>query len=242
MGTLVLIRHAQASYGQADYDRLSDLGQRQARALGPHLATAGIDVLYRGPHVRHAQTAQLAAEEAARVADGGARGGRPLPEPTVLPELAEYPAFSMLEHFMPRLVAEDARFAALAQAPRGELASAAFQTVLSRWMRDEWHADAVERVGAFAARVRAGLDVILRGARAGARIGVVTSAGPIGVAVGLVFGATEHHMVRTSLLVRNAAISELRFRSREFAWHPERVSLLSFNSIQHLPPGLHTDY
>lgn len=230
MGTLVLIRHAQASYGQADYDRLSPTGREQARALGAYVAKAGFDAFYRGPHVRHAETAALARE------------GASLMEPTVLDELAEYPAFAMVHHFMPRLVAEDPRFAQLTETPTRELANMAFHTVLGRWMRDEWHIEGVERVSVFAQRVQRGLDRILCESAAGARIGVVTSAGPIGVAVGLVFGASEHHMVRTSLVIRNASVTELRFRSRDFAWHPERVSLLSFNSNHHLPAELHTEY
>jgi broad specificity phosphatase PhoE len=231
MGTLVLIRHAQASYGQADYDRLSPRGVEQARALGPALAAAGLDQLYRGPHTRHAQTAQHAAETAGM-----------LPEPTVLDDFAEYPAFAMVQHFMPRLVAEDPRFAQLTENPTRELANMAFHTVLGRWMRDEWQVEHVERVGLFAERVTRGLDHVLRDVAAGARIGIVTSAGPIGVAVGRVFGASELHMVRTSLVVRNASVTELKFRSRDFAWHPERVSLLTFNSTHHLPPELHTEY
>lgn len=231
MGTLVLIRHAQASYGQADYDRLSPRGVEQARALGPHLAAAKLDQIYRGPHTRHAQTAAHAAETAGS-----------LPEPTVLDDFAEYPAFAMVQHFLPRLVAEDPRFAQLTENPTRELANAAFHTVLGRWMRDEWQTEHVERVTLFAERVTRGLDHVLRDVSAGARIGIVTSAGPIGVAVGLVFGASELHMVRTSLVVRNASVTELKFRSREFAWHPDRVSLVSFNSIHHLPPELHTEY
>lgn len=226
MGSLLLIRHAQASYGQADYDRLSTRGHEQARALAAPLAAAKLDQIYRGPHVRHRETAE----------DAG------ITNATVLDELAEYPAFAMIHHFMPRLIAEDSRFAELTSTPTRELADAAFKTVLARWMRDEWHGEGVERVGAFAARVRAGLDKILHTVQSGARIGVVTSAGPIGVAIGLVFGATEHHMVRTSLVVRNASISELAFRSRDFAWHPERVSLVSFNTTHHLPAELHTEY
>ena len=49
MATLVLIRHGQASYGQADYDRLSPTGEQQARVLGPHLAALGLDALFVGP-------------------------------------------------------------------------------------------------------------------------------------------------------------------------------------------------
>jgi phosphohistidine phosphatase SixA len=121
MGSLFLIRHAQASYGQADYDRLSPRGVQQAQSLAVPVAALRLDQLYRGPHLRHQQTAEHAGF-------GGA---------TVLEELAEYPAFAMIQHFMPRLVEEDARFAELTKSPSRELANAAFRTVLGRWMRDE---------------------------------------------------------------------------------------------------------
>jgi len=38
MSELYLIRHGQASFGTADYDRLSEKGIRQASVLGDHLA------------------------------------------------------------------------------------------------------------------------------------------------------------------------------------------------------------
>jgi hypothetical protein len=71
---------------------------------------------------------------------------------------------------------------------------------------------------------------------------VFTSAGPIGVSVGLTFGASPHHMVRSSIVVRNTSVTEIRFRTEDFAWQPERVALVSFNSTHHLPPELHTEY
>src|SRR5260370_40067352 len=40
MGVLLLVRHGQASMGAADYDQLSELGRRQARATGTRLAGA----------------------------------------------------------------------------------------------------------------------------------------------------------------------------------------------------------
>ena len=231
MGTLLLIRHGQASYGEVDYDRLSTRGQEQARVLGTYLAATRIDQLYAGPLVRQQSTAALAAETA-----------KTLPAVTTLPELAEYPAFELVQHFMPKLVELDPKFAALTQTPTRELANEAFHTILGRWARDEWEVAGVERVTAFADRVRRGLDHVVRDVRSGARIAVVTSAGPIGVAVGLTFGASEHHMIRTSSVIRNASITELRFRSRDFDWHPERVALVAFNSTHHLPPELHTEY
>jgi len=231
MATLLLIRHGQASYGEADYDRLSTRGQAQARELGKFLVGERIDLLFAGPLRRQRDTAALAREVATN-----------LPAPTTLAELAEYPAFELIQHSMPKLVAEDPKFAALTQTPTKELANDAFHTILNKWARDEWEVTGVERVTDFAARVQRGLDQIVRGAERGARIAVVTSAGPIGVAVGLTFGATPHHMVRTSTVIRNASITELRFRSEDFDWHPERVGLIAFNSIHHLPAELHTEY
>ena len=227
MGRLVLIRHGQASYGQADYDRLSPTGEQQARALGPYLATLGLDALFVGPLKRQQQTAAFARETAQ------------LPAPTTLDELAEYPGFELVTKMLPKLVAEDPAFAALATKPSRELADRAFHRILHAWGRDEWQVEGVERVTEFSARVQRGLETAIAGGR---KVGVVTSAGPIGVAVGLVFGVSEHRMVRTSVVVRNASISELVYRSASFAWQPEQVSLLTFNSLGHLPPELHTEY
>ena len=42
MALLFLVRHGQASFGSADYDRLSDLGRQQSRWLGEHFAERGI--------------------------------------------------------------------------------------------------------------------------------------------------------------------------------------------------------
>jgi broad specificity phosphatase PhoE len=233
VGTLLLIRHGQASYGEVDYDRLSTRGQDQARALGQFLTTARLDAVYAGPLKRQQQTIAFAGEAAAAV-------GTALPTPTTLPELAEYPAFEMLHHLMPRLVAEDPKFAQLRDAPTPRLLDEAFHAILGRWSRDEWLVDGVERVGEFVARVRSGLDRVIRAAGSGARLACVTSAGPIGVAVGLTFGIPDERMVRTSIVIRNASITELRFRSQGFDWQPDQISLVRFNLTHHLPDGLDT--
>jgi len=209
-------------YGHADYDRLSPKGQDQARALGGYLAAARIDALYVGPLRRQQDTAALAC------------AGRDLPPATWLGELAEYHAHDLLAHFMPRLLAEQPELAAHPDR--------AFHAVLGRWSRDEWTHDEVERVTAFAARVKAALDRVIRDLGSGGRAAIVTSAGPIGVAVGLAFGASLHHMIRTSVMIRNASVSELKLRTVGFDWHPDRVSLVAFNSVAHLPAELHTEY
>lgn len=238
MGTLFLIRHGQASYGETDYDRLSVRGQEQARAVGRWMASAKIDQVYSGPLRRQVQTVSFATEAAAAL-------GAPLPAPTELAEMAEYPAFEMLKHFVPRLVALDPKFAAIESAPTPRLLDEAFHTILARWASDEWYVDGLERVSAFVARVRGGLTRMLSAAQSGSRIACVTSAGPIGVAVGLTFEIPDARMVRTSIVIRNASLTELKFRTQDFArsaaWKPEQVSLVTFNVTGHLTDEQHTE-
>jgi len=140
----------------------------------------------------------------------------------------------MLQHLVPKLVAEDPKFAQLETAPTPRLLDEAFHAVLGRWSRDEWFVEGVERVGEFVGRVRSGLDRVLRAQAAGARVAAVTSAGPIGVAVGLTFGIPVERMVRTSIVIRNASITELVFRSQNFDWQPDQLSLVTFNLTAHL--------
>ncbi len=238
MGTLYLIRHGQASYGQADYDRLSPRGEQQAHAVGRWLATKGVSAMFSGPHRRQVQTAAFAIE-------GAAAAGTTLPAARELLELAEYPAFEMLQHLVPRLVAEDPKFEAIKTAPTPRLLDEAFHVILAKWASDEWVVDGVERVSAFVSRVRAGLAHVLASAASGATLACVTSAGPIGVAVGSTFDIPDARMVRTSIVIRNASITELRFRTQDLArhaaWKPEQVSLVSFNVTAHLPDELHSE-
>ena len=56
MAQFHLIRHGQASFGAANYDKLSQLGHQQARWLGEYYRARGetFDALVTGDLVRHA--------------------------------------------------------------------------------------------------------------------------------------------------------------------------------------------
>ncbi|HET8705674.1 MAG TPA: phosphoglycerate mutase family protein, partial [Pseudomonadales bacterium] len=62
MGQLYLIRHGQASFGEADYDKLSPTGWQQATQLSHWLHQQGIDfdAVYAGTLRRHRETAEAA--------------------------------------------------------------------------------------------------------------------------------------------------------------------------------------
>lgn len=60
MAVIYLVRHAQASFGASDYDKLSPLGEQQAARLSEVLAPRKPDLVMSGSMRRHAQTAELA--------------------------------------------------------------------------------------------------------------------------------------------------------------------------------------
>ena len=85
MSRLLYFRHAQASYGKADYDQLSPQGYKQSELLGEHLAQQKVhfDHLYIGPLKRHYQTLS-------KVQEAYAKYNLPLPDPIELLELEEH--------------------------------------------------------------------------------------------------------------------------------------------------------
>ena len=97
MGRVILVRHGQASFFGASYDRLSPLGREQARALGDHWARHGVafDRVYVGPRTRHRETCEL-------VAEAYAQRGLPWPRAIELPELDEHHGLTVIKHQLGR--------------------------------------------------------------------------------------------------------------------------------------------
>ena len=80
MGLILLVRHGQASFGAADYDVLSDLGERQARVVGERLrALPRVDRIVHGSMRRQERTAELIAEALAGSAGGAVAPGDAVP-------------------------------------------------------------------------------------------------------------------------------------------------------------------
>jgi len=222
-----LIRHGQASFGSDDYDVLSARGVEQSRALGRQLAGAGIDAVYSGPRRRHLDTARhlaAAAEEA------GAR----LPDPVTMAELDEFPAIEMFRLWLPKLAAEDAELAALlAAGDSGRAALRAFDQVTRAWARGTLDVGELESFAAFAARVAGGLDAITSAEGRGRRVLVVTSGGPISVAVRGCLDLGDEPTLRVALALANASTTEIKWRGRE-------MTLFGFNHVHYLPRELLT--
>jgi broad specificity phosphatase PhoE len=221
LSTLYLIRHGQASFGAEDYDVLSARGAEQSRALGRHLAASRIDAVYSGPRRRHIDTARHLREAAAEA-------GAPLPEPAIVPELDEFPAIEMLRLWLPKLAADDPELAAaLASGNAGRAALVAFDKVTRAWATGALDVGELESFAAFSGRVVRGLDGIMSREGRGRQVLVVTSGGPISIAVKGCLDLGEEATLKVALALANASMTEIKWRTGE-------TTLFSYNHIHYL--------
>lgn len=223
MSTLHLIRHGQASFGAENYDVLSPLGARQSRELGRFYAAREqrFDAVYVGPRERQKDTAHhmlAAAREA----------GAALPDPVELAELDEYPAFDLLKHWMPILSSEDPAFAAITSQPAGSgRFEKLFELIIGKWAAGELDTGHLESFVDFTGRVEGVLRRIMREQGRGKEVAVVTSGGPISVAMRWTLGLSDTTMLRIGWVIANASVSQFRYRD------PEALTMLSFNNTPH---------
>ncbi len=221
MSTLYLIRHGQASFGQSDYDRLSPLGAKQARIVARHLCRLGavFDAAYAGPLRRQQQTA-------AAMAGAYTENRQTFPPLQTLAELEEYDAAGLWRHLRKGVIARQPELAAdrerLLRDPR------AFQRLFSRivqsWVAGEHPSARLESWQAFGERVRKGLHRIMHREGAGKHVAVVTSAGPVAVAVQMAAALPDDRCADLSWQVLNTSITRFRYRAQRF-------TLAGFNDV-----------
>jgi len=210
MGTLHLVRHGQASFGTDDYDRLSELGHRQCVALGAHFRAQGLrfDAVLTGTLRRHRESCE-----------GIAKGLGELPVATRLPGLNEYD---------PEAVVRAVHAGDLPPPTTPDAVRQHFRLLregLLRWMDGSVAPAGMPTHAQFKAGVADALALTL--AHAAGQVLIVSSGGPISVAVGLVLDLAPAAVVDLNLRIRNSAVTE-------FHATPKRHQLHSFNTLPHL--------
>ena len=215
MAELYLVRHAQASFGTDDYDRLTELGHRQSRWLGEYFAERAMqfDRVLTGTLRRHRETLQGIA---------GACSNTPTAE--IDAGLDEYSAETLVGAYAK---AKEVGYAP-GHADRREHFRL-LREVLYAWADGALDADGHLRFADFVAGARRALESARR--PGAARVLVVSSGGPISALLGTLVGAPPRKMIDFNLQARNSGVSELRFNEKV-------VHLVSFNNVPHLDrPG-----
>jgi len=237
LSTLYFIRHGQASFGQANYDKLSELGEHQSQLLGEYWVNWGLalDAVYMGTLERQRMTQEL-------ISRAYQAASRPFPEPTAFPEFNEYDSSGILTGSIAEVVAQHPEIMDLAMelAPDGkpDLVNnkKAFQRLFARVM-DLWVAGELDQVVPeswkdFTDRVNQGIDRVIEENVSGKTVAIISSGGPISAAMQRALGTADKLSMELGWPIINSSISEFRFSGNRF-------SLISFNLTPHLvEPGL----
>jgi broad specificity phosphatase PhoE len=201
MSTLTLVRHAQATPFDTVTDRLSPLGEEQSRRLGEYWRNHGIayDEVYTGTLQRHLRTAELAGIATFKQD----------------PAFNEYPAEAILRASPDYAATRDNR-----------AFQRMFEAIMPRWIDGSLTAPGLESWIEFRDRVTAGFRRVLEG-EGNRRVLVITSGGPIGIAVQIALHAPDQTAIELNWRIRNCSITE-------FVFTRGRVSLDTFNATPHL--------
>lgn len=214
MSEMFLVRHAQASFGADDYDRLSELGQRQALWLGEyfHYRELEFDHVICGDMVRHRETAEailrgMGREPGAIATD---RGWNEFDfEAIVSAYLEQFPEEKPVQGASLRTFSRVLRSALLA------------------WVEDRLERPLPERWPQFEERVAQALTRLTGNSVGHNRVLLVSSGGAISAAMKQVLEAPPGTMVHMNLQLRNSSFCHLFFNGR-------RMHFSGFNHVPHL--------
>jgi broad specificity phosphatase PhoE len=224
MRLLYLVRHGQASFGKRDYDALSALGHEQSRLLGRAFAVrdAVPDVVIRGELRRHRETAEGIL---AGIADVGVQQDIPV---VVDPGWDEFDFQHVVEVHKPIYRSRTVMIADLARsrAPRQKFQEV-FEDATARWTGGTADDDYHESFPAFAGRIAASLQAAAARLPEKGTVVVVTSGGPIGLAVSQLLAGDASLWSQLNRVAVNSAVTKvINGRSG--------LSVSSFNDHSHV--------
>ncbi len=218
MGTLYLVRHGQASFGEDDYDVLSAMGLQQSVRLGEWFKYKGIafDTALTGTLNRQRQTF-------AGICDGI---GQPIPV-TQHEALNEYDSHAVIATVYPHK---------LEKPTSPEMVRNHFRLLkggLTQWMAGVVTPKGMPSYSDFASGIAGVLGQIRK--NHDGNVLLVSSGGPIATAVGQVLGTSPETTIELNLRIRNCSVTE-------FAFTPKRHMLVTYNTLPHLDAPEHASW
>ena len=214
MASIYLVRHGQASFGAENYDKLSELGCRQAVMLGQYFETRGLvfDAVYSGDLQRQRKTAELAA-------------GNHGVEHRIDPRFNEIDNAGQLDSITPILLAERPELQVWAD--KAQKSSKDYQKLLEQvfnyWVAlDDESPEGLQSWAEYSGNVHAALDEVIREQGPGKNSAIFTSGGTIATIVAHVLGAGAGATYQFYEPVINCSITQLLYNAN-------KVSLSYYN-------------
>lgn len=218
MSSIYLIRHGQASFGTDDYDRLSELGCRQAEVLGEYLHGCGLvfGAVYSGELSRQRKTAVIASrgmvEESEHIIDA---------------RFNEIDNDGQVRHLLPELLEADPALKPIVDRAFETHSSKDYQKIIervfNRWVDpDSGTPEGLQSWADYSGGTRNALQELMQREGSGKRVAVFTSGGTIATLVGQVLGLGGHQTYAFYEPIINCSITVLLYNRG-------RASLSYFN-------------
>lgn len=201
MSAIYLVRHGQASFGRANYDNLSDLGEEQARVLGRSLRTriGEVHAAASGTMVRHQQTARACL---------GAMGLTLTVEQDA--GFNEFDHDELIARYKPRYANRLVLAAELASTFKPRKAfQEMFAQAVERWVSGQHDHEYKETWSDFRARVTRALERLAERLDKKQTALVFTSGGPITAVVQSLLHIPDHQAFKLNWTLVNCAVTKV---------------------------------
>lgn len=229
MTSIYLIRHGQASFGQENYDQLSELGEIQAHILGESLSQRieNFDQVIVGAMLRHEQTAvnclshfeNPLVDQESPLAEQKSPSDQldgPLADRDAVYDAAwnEYDHEQILLRLRPELGSMKELMALMAKQvdPKNALRKY-FSDAVARWMSGNHDTDYSESWNDFTRRVQGALQRVVSANSSDSmrskNIAVFTSGGPISVVSQSLLGVPKEKIMQMNWTLLNCAVTKL---------------------------------
>ena len=215
MATIYLMRHGQASFGAADYDKLSELGCSQAEVLGHYLRDCDVvfDAVYSGDLLRQRETTELAVASQPAAVDHH-----------IDPRFNEIKNDQQVKHLLPQLAEKNPALGKLVE--RGLSDSKDYQKVIEavfkHWVSGQCDNTNLQSWADYSGGVRDAVTDVIRTSGSGKTVGIFTSGGTIATIVSQVLGLSAEDTYKLYEPVFNCSVSQLFYSG-------DKVSLSYFN-------------
>ena len=221
MSTIYLIRHGQASFGQTNYDQLSNLGEQQAEHLGKCLAERleKIDGTCLGALARHQQTSErVLAGFGEDIESSNAK---------VIAGWNEYDHQQLLARLRPEFETAESMMKYVRQQKNpSQVIEDSFNKAMQRWISGQYDNDYTETWLQFKQRVHSALEATIAYAKGKDNVLVFTSGGPISLIAQHLLGVPSEQIMRLNWTLLNCGVSKLVVT-------PSRTFLASLNEHTH---------
>ena len=223
MARLYLVRHAQASFGAENYDKLSELGLKQSTYIPGHFSDDPTvsRALYRGDMLRHKETA-----------DYSFTGMTPI----IHPGLNEFDHMNVLTVYQPDINNKEKMMEiVMNQKDPKQFIEDEFRNAILRWMNEEGTTSYNETFRDFKARITAAIQEVISTARKEKQKEViaVTSGGVISLYMTILMDMPQERMIEMNQHIANTSVTSLLFNDK-------KTTLSYYNNFSHLPKDMVT--